>query len=79
MTLGLEHLHKNKILHRDIKSLNIFLTKENEVRIGDLGVIKFLNSQEKILNFSKNYKIYKMSTPPKITTRPFLNICKHYF
>ncbi|CAD8081737.1 unnamed protein product [Paramecium sonneborni] len=48
-TLGLAYLHKNKVLHRDIKSMNIFLSKD-QVRIGDLGVAKLLNDQN---NFAK--------------------------
>ena len=44
--LGLEHIHKNKILHRDIKTLNIFLHKNEAVKIGDLGVAKMLNSND---------------------------------
>ena len=43
ITLGLADIHKIKILHRDLKSLNIFLKKENDVRVGDLGVAKILN------------------------------------
>ena len=39
--LGLQHIHQRKILHRDIKSLNIFLN-DDEVKIGDLGVAKML-------------------------------------
>jgi NIMA (never in mitosis gene a)-related kinase len=27
ITVGLEYIHKNKILHRDIKSLNILMNK----------------------------------------------------
>lgn len=42
MLLGLEYLHKNKILHRDIKSMNVFLAGQDSVRIGDLGVAKVL-------------------------------------
>ena len=39
---GLYYLHKNRVIHRDLKSLNIFLTKENHIKIGDFGVSKKL-------------------------------------
>jgi NIMA (never in mitosis gene a)-related kinase len=42
MLIGFDYIHKKKILHRDIKSMNIFLSKDEEVRIGDLGVAKVL-------------------------------------
>ena len=42
--LGLEYLHSKKILHRDIKTLNIFLYNEKFIRIGDLGVARVLSS-----------------------------------
>ena len=43
ITLGLATIHKMKILHRDLKTLNIFLKKDMEIKIGDLGVAKELN------------------------------------
>ena len=44
ISLGLYHIHAKKILHRDLKSLNIFLTKDFNVKIGDLGVAKILTN-----------------------------------
>ena len=43
ITIGLAAIHKLKILHRDLKTLNIFLTKNLGVKIGDLGVAKILS------------------------------------
>lgn len=42
--VGLAELHARKILHRDVKSANLFLTADDEVRVGDLGVAKILDS-----------------------------------
>lgn len=38
--LGIQYLHARKILHRDLKTINLFLTKEERLKIGDLGVAK---------------------------------------
>ena len=40
MARGLQALHELKIVHRDIKCANIFLTKEGVVKLGDLNVSK---------------------------------------
>ena len=40
MVQGLVHLHKENIVHRDIKCANIFLQKEGGVKLGDLNVSK---------------------------------------
>ncbi|KAK2835889.1 hypothetical protein Q5P01_016373 [Channa striata] len=42
--LALKHVHDRKILHRDIKSQNIFLTKHGTVQLGDFGIARVLNS-----------------------------------
>ena len=40
--LGVEHLHKQKIIHRDIKCLNILMDDEKRLKIADMGVCKTL-------------------------------------
>lgn len=39
------HIHKAGVLHRDIKTLNIFLTKTNLIKLGDYGLAKKLDSE----------------------------------
>lgn len=39
---GLQALHENSILHRDLKSANIFITNDGTMKIGDLNVSKIL-------------------------------------
>ena len=41
--LAMKHIHDRKILHRDLKSQNIFLTGKNIVKLGDFGIARVLN------------------------------------
>ena len=43
-SVALQYLHSQRILHRDIKSANIFMMKTGVVKIGDLGVAKVLGT-----------------------------------
>jgi NIMA (never in mitosis gene a)-related kinase len=44
MCLGLQYVHKQKILHRDLKSSNVFVTASNCIKIGDFGISKVLET-----------------------------------
>ena len=41
---GLDYLHSHNIIHRDIKCLNLFITKDRHIKIGDLGVSSMSSS-----------------------------------
>ena len=40
--LAIKHIHDRKILHRDLKSQNIFLTSSGMVKLGDFGIARVL-------------------------------------
>ena len=46
---AIRHMHDNNVLHRDLKTANIFLTKENMVKVGDFGISK-VGSDMRIFN-----------------------------
>ena len=39
-------MHAHNVLHRDLKTANIFLTKEGLVKIGDFGISKMLTTRQ---------------------------------
>jgi len=47
--LAMKHIHDRKVLHRDLKSQNIFLTKANMVKLGDFGIAKMLTSTNQLV------------------------------
>lgn len=51
MLFGLKALHDLNIMHRDIKSANVFMHKNGLVKLGDMNVSKVANIEG--LNFTQ--------------------------
>ena len=46
LLLGLSYIHDKQIVHRDIKTKNIFVQNEHTLRIGDFGIAKIFNQAQ---------------------------------
>eukprot|EP01022_Parablepharisma_sp_SALTPOND_P026542 TRINITY_DN64358_c6_g1_i1.p1 TRINITY_DN64358_c6_g1~~TRINITY_DN64358_c6_g1_i1.p1 ORF type:complete len:777 (-),score=149.79 TRINITY_DN64358_c6_g1_i1:12541-14871(-) len=67
--LGLKHVHDRKILHRDIKAQNVFLTSTNRCLLGDFGIAKILSN-------TKGFARTMVGTPYYLS--PEILESKHY-
>lgn len=59
MVAGLKALHDTNIMHRDIKSANVFLNKDKTVKLGDMNVSKLANNEG--LNYTQTGTPYYAS------------------
>jgi len=60
---GIYYLHYNKrIIHRDIKPNNIFLTKEARIKIGDFGISRVFDDESTSIA-STHLGTYKYMSP----------------
>jgi len=45
LTKGLQSLHNMNIVHRDIKTANVYLSPDNNIKLGDMNVSKILKDK----------------------------------
>ncbi|XP_029156514.1 serine/threonine-protein kinase Nek8-like isoform X2 [Nylanderia fulva] len=69
VTLGVHHIHTNKILHRDLKPENIMLTgsRGDIVKIGDFGLAKSIQED----SISCHAGSYYYMAPEMLTAQPY--------
>ncbi|NXQ91769.1 NEK5 kinase, partial [Nyctibius grandis] len=72
ISLGLKHIHDKKILHRDVKAQNIFLSNNGEVaKLGDFGIARQLNSTMELAHTCVGTPYYL--SPEICENRPYNN------
>ncbi|XP_050766413.1 serine/threonine-protein kinase Nek5 [Gymnogyps californianus] len=72
ISLGLKHIHDKKILHRDVKAQNIFLSNNGNVaKLGDFGIARQLNSTTEFAHTCVGTPYYL--SPEICENRPYNN------
>ena len=56
MSSALEYVHSVKMLHRDLKPLNVFITAKDATKLGDFGLARFLDA----CNTQKNVHLFML-------------------
>ena len=69
ITLALDFIHTRKILHRDLKSQNVFLTKDGQIKLGDFGIARVLNRTVDLAQTSIGTPLYM--SPECCNNKPY--------
>jgi NIMA (never in mitosis gene a)-related kinase len=69
LTSAISALHVRSIMHRDIKALNILLTKDLHLKLGDLGASKICRDADKIKGSHVGTPLYL--APERVRNKPY--------
>ncbi|GAV72658.1 ACT domain-containing protein/Pkinase_Tyr domain-containing protein [Cephalotus follicularis] len=65
---GMEYLHQNNIIHRDLKTANLLMDTHNVVKVADFGVARFQN-QKGVMTAETG--TYRWMAPEVINHQPY--------
>ncbi|XP_012066046.1 serine/threonine-protein kinase STY46 isoform X2 [Jatropha curcas] len=65
---GMEYLHQNNIIHRDLKTANLLMDTQKVVKVADFGVARFQN-QEGVMTAETG--TYRWMAPEVINHQPY--------
>ena len=69
---SIDYLHKNKVIHRDLKSTNILIDEHDNIKLIDFGVSKILNDY---MTYTKSFVGTPYTMSPEILRNVFYD-CK---
>lgn len=69
LRFAFQYLHERNILHRDLKTQNIFLTKTNIIKVGDLGIARVLENQNDMASTLIGTPYYM--SPELLSNKPY--------
>ena len=66
---ALDHVHSRRVLHRDLKTANVFLTHAGDVKLGDFGVARSFSTQTHLASTAVGTPYYM--SPELINSQPY--------
>lgn len=64
--LALRYIHGQRIIHRDIKALNLFVDAEDNVKVGDFGIARALGDGTHMLRTIVGTPFYLSPGAPRL-------------